>query len=153
MKEARFVSQNKEKWGKMENVSHLDTDTLASNYVILSDDLSYAKTFYPGSDVVKYLNQLISVYQINIYGQERSEKKGILSFWVREFPLLLYRERRTLLFAFLFLLFAALIGVFSTAKDDTFDHSGNRKQIRTEDEIDPGICTDSGLLHDRNRVP
>ena len=99
MKEARFVSQNKEKWGKMENVSHLDTDTIASNYVILSDDLSYAKTFYPGSDVVKYLNQLISVYQINIYGQERSEKKGILSFWVREFPLLLYRERRTLLFA------------------------------------------------------
>ena len=98
MKEARFVSQNKEKWGKMENVSHLDTDTLASNYVILSDDLSYAKTFYPGSDVVKYLNQLISVYQINIYGQERSERKGILSFWVREFPLLLYRERRTLLF-------------------------------------------------------
>ena len=79
MKEARFVSQNKEKWGKMENVNHLDTDTLASNYVILSDDLSYAKTFYPGSDVVKYLNQLISVYQINIYGQERSEKKGILS--------------------------------------------------------------------------
>ena len=120
MKEARFVSQNKEKWGKMENVNHLDTDTLASNYVILSDDLSYAKTFYPGSDVVKYLNQLISVYQINIYGQERSEKKGILSFWVREFPLLLYRERRTLLFAFLFLLFAALIGIFSTAKDDTF---------------------------------
>ena len=104
----------------MENVSHLDTDTIASNYVILSDDLSYAKTFYPGSDVVKYLNQLISVYQINIYGQERSEKKGILSFWVREFPLLLYRERRTLLCAFLFLLFAALIGGFSTAKDDTF---------------------------------
>lgn len=24
----------------------LDTDTIASNYVILSDDLSYAKTFY-----------------------------------------------------------------------------------------------------------
>ena len=120
MKEARFVSQNKEKWEKMEHVSHLDTDSIASNYVILSDDLSYAKTFYPGSDVVKYLNQLISVYQINIYGQERSEKKGVLSFWVREFPLLLYRERRTLLFALLFLLFAALIGVFSTAKDDTF---------------------------------
>ena len=66
MKEARFVSQNKEKWEKMEHVSHLDTDSIASNYVILSDDLSYAKTFYPGSDVVKYLNQLISVYQIPI---------------------------------------------------------------------------------------
>ena len=104
----------------MEHVCHLDTDSIASNYVILSDDLSYAKTFYPGSDVVKYLNQLISVFLINIDGQELSEKKGVLSFWVGEFPLLLYRERRTLLFAFLFLLFAALIGVFSTAKDDTF---------------------------------
>ena len=52
MKEARFVSQNKEKWEKMEHVSHLDTDSIASNYVILSDDLSYAKTFYPCSDVV-----------------------------------------------------------------------------------------------------
>lgn len=120
MKEAKFVSKNKEKWGKMEKVSHLDAGTLASNYVILSDDLSYAKTFYPGSEVVKYLNQLISVYQINIYGQDQSEKKGIIAFWVREFPLLLYRERRTLLFALLFFLFAALIGVFSTSKDDSF---------------------------------
>lgn len=120
MKEAKFVSKNKEKWEKMEKVNHLDADTLASNYVILSDDLSYAKTFYPGSDVVKYLNQLIAVYQINIYGQDQSEKKGIIAFWMHEFPLLLYRERRTLLFALLFFLFSALIGVFSTSKDDTF---------------------------------
>ena len=120
MKEAKFVSKNKEKWEKMEKVNHLDADTLASNYVILSDDLSYAKTFYPGSDVVKYLNQLIAVYQINIYGQDQSEKKGIIAFWMHEFPLLLYRERRTLLFSLLFFLFSALIGVFSTSKDDTF---------------------------------
>ena len=152
MKEARFVSQNKEKWGKMENVNHLDTDTLASNYVILSDDLSYAKTFYPGSDVVKYLNQLISVYQINIYGQERSGKKGILSFWVREFPLLLYRERRTLLFAFLFLLFAALIGVFSTAKDDTFVRLilGDAYVDKTLENIENG--TPMGIYSSSNEV-
>ena len=152
MKEARFVSQNKEKWGKMENVNHLDTDTLASNYVILSDDLSYAKTFYPGSDVVKYLNQLISVYQINIYGQERSEKKGILSFWVREFPLLLYRERRTLLFAFLFLLFAALIGIFSTAKDDTFVRLilGDAYVDKTLENIENG--TPMGIYSSSNEV-
>ena len=152
MKEARFVSQNKEKWGKMENVNHLDTDTLASNYVILSDDLSYAKTFYPGSDVVKYLNQLISVYQINIYGQERSGKKGILSFWVREFPLLLYRERRTLLFAFLFLLFAALIGIFSTAKDDTFVRLilGDAYVDKTLENIENG--TPMGIYSSSNEV-
>ena len=105
----------------MENVGRLNTDTLASNYVILSDDLSYAKTFYPGSDVEKYLNQLISVYQINIYGKgEQSERRGMLTFWGHEFPLLLYRERRTLLFALLLFLFSALIGVFSTAHDESF---------------------------------
>lgn len=120
MKEARFVSKNKVKWEKMEQVDHMDTDVLASNFVILSDDLSYAKTFYPGSDVVKYLNRLISVYQINIYGQGQSEKKGILAFWTHEFPILLYRERRTLLFALTFFLCSALIGVFSAAKDETF---------------------------------
>ena len=141
MKEARFVSQNKEKWGKMENVNHLDTDTLASNYVILSDDLSYAKTFYPGSDVEKYLNQLISVYQINIYGKgEQSERRGMLTFWGHEFPLLLYRERRTLLFALLLFLFSALIGVFSTAHDESFVRSilGDAYVERTISNIENG---------------
>lgn len=124
MKESRFVSVNKAKWEKMERPGHLDTDTLASNYVILSDDLSYARTFFPGSDVVRYLNQLITEYQVNIYGKgQQEEKKGIMYFWSREFPLLLYRERRTLLFALVFFLFSALIGVFSTSRDDTFVRS------------------------------
>ena len=125
----------------MENVGRLNTDTLASNYVILSDDLSYAKTFYPGSDVEKYLNQLISVYQINIYGKgEQSESRGMLTFWGHEFPLLLYRERRTLLFALLLFLFSALIGVFSTAHDESFVRSilGDAYVERTISNIENG---------------
>ena len=125
----------------MENVGRLNTDTLASNYVILSDDLSYAKTFYPGSDVEKYLNQLISVYQINIYGKgEQSESRGMLTFWGHEFPLLLYRERRTLLFALLLFLFSAVIGVFSTAHDESFVRSilGDAYVERTISNIENG---------------
>ena len=125
----------------MENVGRLNTDTLASNYVILSDDLSYAKTFYPGSDVEKYLNQLISVYQINIYGKgEQSERRGMLTFWGHEFPLLPYRERRTLLFALLLFLFSALIGVFSTAHDESFVRSilGDAYVERTISNIENG---------------
>lgn len=141
MKEAQFVNRNKSKWAEMENVGRLNTDTLASNYVILSDDLSYAKTFYPGSDVEKYLNQLISVYQINIYGKgEQSESRGMLTFWGHEFPLLLYRERRTLLFALLLFLFSALIGVFSTAHDESFVRSilGDAYVERTISNIENG---------------
>ena len=141
MKESRFVNKNKSKWAEMENVSRQNTDTLASNYVILSDDLSYAKTFFPGSEVEKYLNQLISVYQINIYGKGQvSERKGVLAFWGHEFPLLLYRERRTLLFALLFFVFSALIGVFSAAHDETFVRSilGDAYVERTIRNIEDG---------------
>lgn len=120
MKEARFIAGNKEKWGKMEDVKGQDTDMLASNYVILSEDLSYARTFYPGSPVVKYLNRLISMYQVNIYGYQASPRRHFLAFWREDFPGLLYSERRTILFACLFFLFSCLIGVFSAAKDESF---------------------------------
>ncbi len=45
MKEARFISINKEKWLKMEQGRQLDADRLAANFVELSDDLAYARTF------------------------------------------------------------------------------------------------------------
>ena len=141
MKEARFVSQNKEKWGKMENVSHLDTDTLASNYVILSDDLSYAKTFYPGSDVVKYLNQLISVYQINIYGQERSGKRGFFPFGAGVSAVALSREADVVVcFSF-----SSVCGI-----DWGFLH-GKRRYFRTFDSGDAYV--DKTLENIENGTP
>ena len=61
MKEARFISRNKDKWKNMENGQQPDAEHLAANFIELSDDLAYARTFYPGSEVERYLNQLIPV--------------------------------------------------------------------------------------------
>lgn len=69
--------------GKMENVSHLDTDTLASNYVILSDDLSYAKTFYPGSDGEVFESVDFCLPDQYLRAGEIGER--ILPLWVRSF--------------------------------------------------------------------
>ena len=62
MKEARFISRNKDKWKNMENGQQPDAEHLAANFIELSDDLAYARTFYPGSEVERYLNQLIAGY-------------------------------------------------------------------------------------------
>ena len=39
MKEARFISRNKDKWKNMENGQQPDAEHLAANFIELSDDL------------------------------------------------------------------------------------------------------------------
>ena len=43
MKEARFISRNKDKWKNMENGQQPDAEHLAANFIELSDDLAYAR--------------------------------------------------------------------------------------------------------------
>ena len=47
MKEARFISRNKDKWKNMENGQQPDAEHLAANFIELSVYLAYARTFYP----------------------------------------------------------------------------------------------------------
>lgn len=120
MKEARFISINKEKWLKMEQGRQLDADRLAANFVELSDDLAYARTFYPGSDVEKYLNHLVASYLTDINVGHPAHTKKWWVFWRTDFPLLLFEKRKTLGFAFIFFLLSVVIGVFSAAREESF---------------------------------
>ena len=51
MREAHFVKKNKEKWKLFEDVldkkQEINPTTLSDLYIDITDDLSYAKTFYP----------------------------------------------------------------------------------------------------------
>lgn len=121
MKEAKFVARNREKWARMEKEVHTtDADRLATDFVELSEDLSYARTFYPGSDTESYLNHLIAGYQVHIYRYRPEQKRHPLGLWTTELPLLLYRRRKTFLFAFLFFVFSCLLGWFSAGHEDSF---------------------------------
>lgn len=120
MREAQFVNRNKEKWSRIEQPGLLDADTLAANYVVLSDDLAYARTFYPESQVEQYLNGLVGRYQIGIYSRDRRKRRNIWAFWLTDFPLLLHEKRKTLLFALLFFGLAVLVGAFSASRDEGF---------------------------------
>jgi len=105
MREVSFVKQNKEKWIGFENALgnnvKINPDDLASYYIQLTNDLSYAQTYYPESKTLLYLNSLASQAHQKIYITKKESKNKIISFWRDEFPLFFYQYQKTLLYAFL----------------------------------------------------
>lgn len=127
MREAAFVKQNKDKWTTFESVlakkTEIDPNKLSDLYIEITDHLSYAKTFYPGSNTAFFLNSLASEAHQKIYKTKKEPKNRIISFWKTEFPTLFYHNRRELLIAFLVFTFFSAVGVFSAANDGDFVRS------------------------------
>lgn len=120
MREALFLKQNKERWKSYEQHHDDDPDALAERFVSLTDDLAYARTFYPGSKTVKYLNGLAADIHLAIYQNKKEKKNRVTHFWKYDLPLVMGRHRRQLLYAFLFFTVFLLIGVVSARYDEDF---------------------------------
>ena len=105
MREAAFVKRNKDQWAVFENAlsnkTDIAPDVLSDLYIEITDHLSYAKTFYAGSNTEFYLNGLASQAHRQIYKTKRESKNRIISFWKTEFPTMFFHHRRELLIAFL----------------------------------------------------
>ena len=71
MREAAFVKIHKIKWQQFEDVLSekisISPDKLADLYIEVTDHLSYAKTFYPNSNVLTYLNEISARAHLKIY--------------------------------------------------------------------------------------
>ena len=127
MREAAFVKQNKAKWSRFEsalsNNALISPDELSALYLELTDHLSYAQTFYPNSNTLKYLNNLASRAHQKIYKTKRESSNRLVRFFTSDFPREFYKHQRQLLLAFLvFALFSA-VGSFSAATDGSFVRS------------------------------
>lgn len=124
MREAAFVKQNKEKWMAFEKAIHINSkinpDTLADYYIHLTNDLSFAKTYYPESKTLLYLNSLATQAHQKIYTNKKEDKNRIVSFWKTEFPLFFKQYHKTLFYSFLLFFVASAIGVISALNDDHF---------------------------------
>ncbi|GAB1309374.1 stage II sporulation protein M [Urechidicola sp. KH5] len=124
MREAAFVKRNQERWHLFEQVlENRDTiapDKLADLYVEITDDLSYAKSFYPNSHVEIYLNSLATTAHQKIYKSKKESKNRLVSFFKSEFPLEMYQHQKQLLIAFLTFLFFAIVGAYSVSEDGNF---------------------------------
>ena len=120
MREALFLKKNREKWASYERTPADAPDELAERFIELTDDLSYARTFYPGSKTVQYLNGLASTFHLRIYANRKEKKGRFTAFWREELPLIMARRRRYLGYAFLLFMIFVLIGVLSARLDDEF---------------------------------
>lgn len=127
MREVAFIKQNKEKWLDFEQAifgkSKKNPDEMASLYIHLINDLSYAQTYYPKSKIVTYLNYLASQLYQKIYKTKRVEKNRFLAFFTTEVPLIVYQYRRYVLYAFLLFFCFLTIGVVSAKYDTHFVRS------------------------------
>jgi uncharacterized membrane protein SpoIIM required for sporulation len=120
MREALFVKQNSAKWKDYEQVRTNDPDEIANRFIDITNDLAYAKTFYPTSKTTAYLNGVASVLHQSIYKNKKEKTSRFINFWKFELPILFYTYRKQLLYSFLFFLTFSLIGALSAKYDDTF---------------------------------
>ncbi|MFP9113791.1 stage II sporulation protein M [Flavobacterium sp. RHBU_3] len=124
MREVAFIKQNKEKWLDFEQAISgkikKNPDDLASLYIHLVNDLAYAQTYYPKSKSVIYLNNLAALTYQKIYKTKREDRNRLVEFFKTDVPLIVYQNRRYVLYAFLLFFIFVFIGVFSASHDSTF---------------------------------
>jgi len=124
MKEITFLRQNYQRWMEFENLLNEgdfnDPDSLADLFVRITDDLSWARTFYPGSNTEKYLNDLAARIHQEIYKNKKEKRSRLLTFWSREFPMLMRNQQMNLYIAILIFAVSVWIGVISAANDQGF---------------------------------
>ncbi|NJO01585.1 MAG: stage II sporulation protein M [Bacteroidia bacterium] len=126
MKETKFIEQNKEKWGTYENMARLnlrDPDKLSELFVQITDDLSYARTFYPNRYIGLYLNFLAQKLFYHIYKNRSGNWRQFVSFWQEDLPQIVYLSRRELLASLVIFILAVSIGVLSSVYDPNFCRS------------------------------
>ena len=124
MREVAFIKQNKQKWLNFEKAIFgkqlKNPDELASLYIQLVNDLSYAQTYYPKSKTILYLNNLTARAFQKIYKTKREDTNRLVHFWKTEVPLIVYEYRRYVFYAFVIAFSFIAIGVLSAAYDDAF---------------------------------
>lgn len=140
MREALFIKQNTQKWKDYESLKTKGPDELAESFISITDDLAYAKTFYPKSNTTKYLNGLAATFHQSIYKNKKEKTSRFVTFWRYELPLIFYKHRRQLLYAFLFFMVFSLMGALSAKYDSNFVRliMGNDYVNMTNDNITKG---------------
>ncbi len=126
MREPAFLRQNKEKWLEFEQLlqrsqgQEVDPDRLAELYIQLTDDLAYARTFFPKGQTVKYLNGLAAQTHLAIYKNKRTQSNRFITFWTEELPLIMGNSRRELWISFGVFTFVFVIGLLTAIQESDF---------------------------------
>lgn len=123
MKQEIFIQRNSNTWRELETLSNKiikkGIKALSSKevkeflYVFrqTSHHLSYVKTYYPNSNLVRYLNSLVSKCHNNIYAVEKSSPKQLLNYILTGFPKLCSKYNYYILSSFGFFAFGLILSL------------------------------------------
>jgi uncharacterized membrane protein SpoIIM required for sporulation len=118
MNEINFLHKNIKKWKEfdalLESKDKKSPDKLYQLYINLTDDLAYAKSYFPDGESVDYLNRLTQKVHGIIYQNKPVNKKKIISFWTYDLPLLFHSVRKEFYVAFSIFFVSVLMGILST---------------------------------------
>jgi uncharacterized membrane protein SpoIIM required for sporulation len=120
MRESLFTKQNTERWKRYQAEPTKDPDEIAERFIAITDDLAYAKTFFPKSKTTAYLNELAAGFHQNIYKNKKEKTGRIIKFWKYELPLLFRTYHKQLLYSFIFSMVFFFIGLISAKYDRNF---------------------------------
>ena len=123
MKESSFIQQNKDNWKHYEEVLNgksTEPDELNDLFIQVTDDLSYARSFYPNRSVRVYLNNLAQKVFLKLYTNRKRKKSLLAHFFKNDIPSIMYSARKELLVSFLVFLLTFCIGVFSSRQEPAF---------------------------------
>jgi uncharacterized membrane protein SpoIIM required for sporulation len=123
LKEEQFIKTNTNTWRELEGfsiaINKKGVKSLPSNEVkkflstfrLCSHHLAYARTHYPDSSVVNYLNSLISKCHSHIYAVKRTSPSQLFKYIGYEFPTLLKEHKWFVLSSFAFFAFGVLLSL------------------------------------------
>lgn len=124
MKEIQFIGKNKQRWGEFEKKlsknAFSNLNELTQDYVLLNEDLSYAQTNYPKSDITKYLNQLVQRTHQLIHQPKGEQKNRVKTFWLEEIPKVIWTYKKYLLTSIAIFVICFCVGYYSGNEDKNF---------------------------------
>ncbi|MEZ5174246.1 MAG: stage II sporulation protein M, partial [Bacteroidia bacterium] len=115
-------------------------DRLSELFVQVTDDLSYARTYYGNRVVRVFLNQLTQRLFRKLFRNSVNHFRRFREFVANDLPLNMYRCRKQMLLALIIFLISAAIGVFSAIQDPGFSESilGHGYIKMTQENIEKG---------------
>jgi len=123
MRETTFIEQNQRKWQQFEQLLDgkvEDPEKLNELFVQVTDDLSYARTFYPNRSVRVYLNGLAQKIFFNIYKNKKSRRSNFVEFWTNDLPRLIHDARFDMRLALFVFALSVAIGMLSCWAEPEF---------------------------------
>ncbi|WP_153800700.1 stage II sporulation protein M [Foetidibacter luteolus] len=140
MREALFIKKNKDRWEQFSSQPSADTDEMASEFIQLTDDLGYSKTFYPHSKVTRFLNAEAARRYLSIYRNRKEEANRFVRFFKYDLPLTVAKHHYVLLVCFVLFMLFFFVGFYSSKTDERFvrDMMGDGYVNMTEKNIEDG---------------